>query len=79
MKSQILKEYLKLNYNNPISPPGKGRGELGITDGNNYYIDQGHMGYKVLDGYWSDAGTFGSLLRAGVMVKKYREKTNNYI
>jgi hypothetical protein len=31
IKSQILKEDQKLNYNNPISPPGKGRGELEIT------------------------------------------------
>jgi dTDP-glucose pyrophosphorylase len=74
MKSQILKEALKLNYNNPISPPGKGRGELEITDVNNYYIDQGRMGYKVLDGHWSDAGTFGSLLRAGMIVKNHMEK-----
>jgi glucose-1-phosphate thymidylyltransferase len=50
-----------------------GRGELEITDVNNYYIDQGRMGYKVLDGHWSDAGTFESLLRAGMMVKKHRE------
>jgi hypothetical protein len=28
------------------------------------------MEYSVLDGYWSDAGTSGSLLRAGVMVEK---------
>ena len=27
------------------------------------------MGYSVLDGGWSDAGTFGSLLRVGVMVE----------
>jgi hypothetical protein len=27
------------------------------------------MGFYVLDGYWSDAGTFGSLLRAGMMVE----------
>jgi len=51
-----------------------GRGELEITDVNNYYIDQGRMGYKVLDGYWSDAGTFGSLLRAGVMVEKIKQE-----
>jgi len=63
----------KLNYNNPISLPGNGRDELEITDVNNYYIEQGQMGYSVLDGYWSDAGTFGSLLRAGVMI---REKMN---
>jgi glucose-1-phosphate thymidylyltransferase len=49
-----------------------GRGELEITDVNNYYIRQGRMGYRVLDGYWSDAGTFESLLRAGVMVERYR-------
>jgi len=46
-----------------------GRGELEITDVNNYYIREGRMGYRVLDGYWSDAGTFESLLRAGVMVQ----------
>jgi glucose-1-phosphate thymidylyltransferase len=28
----------------------------------------------VLDGYWTDAGTFESLLRAGMIVKKHREK-----
>ena len=50
-----------------------GRGELEITDVNNYYIIEGQMGYRVLDGYWSDAGTFESLLRAGVMVQRYRE------
>jgi glucose-1-phosphate thymidylyltransferase len=38
-----------------------GRGELEITDVNNYYIEQGRMGYRVLDRYWSDAGTFERL------------------
>jgi glucose-1-phosphate thymidylyltransferase len=47
-----------------------GRGELEITDVNNYYIREGRMGYRVLEGYWSDAGTFESLLRAGVMVQR---------
>jgi len=51
-----------------------GRGELEITDVNNEYIRQGKMGYSVLDGYWSDAGTFESLLRAGMIVNKHREK-----
>jgi len=46
-----------------------GRGELEITDVNNEYIRQGTMGYSVLDGYWSDAGTFESLLRAGMIVE----------
>ena len=51
-----------------------GRGEVEITDVNNEYIRQGAMGYSVLDGYWSDAGTFESLLRAGVMVEKYGKR-----
>ena len=46
-----------------------GRGELEITDVNNEYIGRGDMQYSVLDGYWSDAGTFESLLRAGMMVR----------
>jgi len=49
-----------------------GRGELEITDVNNEYIRQGAMGYSVLHGYWSDAGTFESLLQAGVMVEGER-------
>lgn len=48
-----------------------GRGELEITDVNNYYVNKGFMGYRVLEGFWSDAGTFESLLRASVMVKRY--------
>ncbi|HEY7197181.1 MAG TPA: sugar phosphate nucleotidyltransferase [Gaiellaceae bacterium] len=33
-----------------------GRGELEITDVNNWYVDQGVMQYDVLDGFWGDAG-----------------------
>ena len=47
-----------------------GRGELEITDVNNEYIRQGAMKYSVVEGHWSDAGTFDSLLRAGLMVQK---------
>ncbi len=45
-----------------------GRGELEITDVNNAYIAQGSMTYEVLDGWWTDAGTFESLHRANVLV-----------
>jgi glucose-1-phosphate thymidylyltransferase len=45
-----------------------GRGELEITDVNNRYIEEGLMTYGVLDGWWTDAGTFESLLRANVLV-----------
>ena len=45
-----------------------GRGELEITDVNNFYIDEGKLTYEVLDGWWTDAGTFESLLRANTLV-----------
>ena len=44
------------------------RGELEITDVNNMYIDQGTMTHDVLEGWWTDAGTFESLLRASTLV-----------
>lgn len=44
------------------------RGELEITDVNNAYIDEGTMTFSFLDGWWTDAGTFESLLRAGNLV-----------
>lgn len=46
------------------------RGELEITDVNNFYIREGKMEWDVLDGWWSDAGTFESLLYATNMVAK---------
>jgi glucose-1-phosphate thymidylyltransferase len=33
-----------------------GRGELEITDVNNWYLEQGLMEYDILDGFWGDAG-----------------------
>jgi glucose-1-phosphate thymidylyltransferase len=47
-----------------------GRGELEITDVNNAYIRKSSMHYAVLPGYWSDAGTFDSLLRASMLVQQ---------
>ena len=45
-----------------------GRGELEITDVNNAYIERGEMTWDVLEGWWSDAGTFESLLQASNLV-----------
>jgi glucose-1-phosphate thymidylyltransferase len=45
-----------------------GRGELEITDVNNQYVEEGTLSYNVLDGWWTDAGTFESLLRANNLV-----------
>ncbi len=44
------------------------RGELEITDVNNWYIKQGVMTWDILEGWWTDAGTFESLLRANSLV-----------
>jgi glucose-1-phosphate thymidylyltransferase len=44
------------------------RGELEITDVNNAYIDRGQMTWNELEGWWTDAGTFESLLRASNLV-----------
>src|ERR671926_1055630 len=45
-----------------------GRGELEITDVNNAYIERGEMTWDELEGWWTDAGTFESLLRASNLV-----------
>jgi glucose-1-phosphate thymidylyltransferase len=47
-----------------------GRGKLEITDVNNFYIEEGTLTYEVLEGWWTDAGTFDSLLRASNLVAK---------
>lgn len=54
-----------------------GRGELEITDVNNYYINKGKMEYGVLKGFWSDAGTFESLLRASILVQQHTSIINS--
>jgi glucose-1-phosphate thymidylyltransferase len=50
------------------------RGELEITDVNNAYINEGTMSFGYLDGWWTDAGTFESLLRAANLVSETRQK-----
>ena len=70
------------NMIRPLKPSK--RGELEITDVNNAYLKRGHLEYDVIDGYWTDAGTFDSLYRAGSLVaakvlkptkKRSRKKT----
>ena len=50
------------------------RGELEITDVNNAYIREGTMTFSFLDGWWTDAGTFDSLLRAANLVAQSHAK-----
>jgi glucose-1-phosphate thymidylyltransferase len=51
------------------------RGELEITDVNNAYIREETMTFSFLDGWWTDAGTFDSLLRAANLVEKTRRRS----
>jgi glucose-1-phosphate thymidylyltransferase len=48
------------------------RGELEISDVNNCYIEADKMSYDILKGWWTDAGTFESLLRANNLVANSR-------
>jgi glucose-1-phosphate thymidylyltransferase len=54
------------NIIRPLKPSE--RGELEITDVNNAYISRDEMSWDELEGWWTDAGTFESLLRASNMV-----------
>lgn len=49
------------------------RGELEITDVNNYYISKSSLDYEIFDGFWSDAGTPDSLLKSSNFVKENNE------
>ncbi|HVN25682.1 MAG TPA: sugar phosphate nucleotidyltransferase [Syntrophorhabdales bacterium] len=46
------------------------RGELEITDVNNAYIKKKTMTWEMLEGWWTDAGTFESLMRAAILVSQ---------
>jgi glucose-1-phosphate thymidylyltransferase len=51
------------------------RNELEITDVNNAYIREGSMAFSFLDGWWTDAGTFDSLLRAANLVALSKQES----
>lgn len=46
------------------------RGELEITDVNRFYLQQGRLGFTILEGYWTDAGTLESLALANRLVNE---------
>jgi len=54
-----------------------GRGELEITDVNNLYVQEGALTFSVLDGWWTDAGTIDSLVKASELVA--RTGANNVV
>jgi len=47
------------------------RGELEITDLHNIYIGEGSLSYGTVKGFWSDAGTFDSLLKTTIWASKH--------
>ena len=53
-----------------------GRGEMEITDVNNAYIRRGQMSFEILKGWWTDAGTFDSLLKANLLVSRDTRKND---
>jgi len=52
------------------------RGELEITDVNNYYLKIGKVKANIVRGFWSDAGTFETLLRSSNFIKELNKKSN---
>jgi len=48
------------------------RGEYEITDVNNSYLNDGTLAHDVIDGWWTDAGTFESLWHASDLVREKR-------
>ena len=52
----------------PLKPSG--RGELEITDVNNSYLFAGKLEHEIIEGGWTDAGTFESLWRATKMMRE---------
>ncbi len=53
------------------------RGELEITDVNNRYIGWGNLRWGEITGWWTDAGTFDSLLAASALVAKTGANNDN--
>lgn len=52
------------DYIRKCQPDYAGRGELEITEVNNYYLKNSKLRWTELRGFWSDAGTFESLYLA---------------
>ena len=52
------------DYIEKCDPNYIGRGELEITQVNNFYVQEKKLRWQKLEGFWSDAGTFDSLFRS---------------
>ncbi|MDO8339049.1 MAG: sugar phosphate nucleotidyltransferase [Candidatus Burarchaeum sp.] len=49
------------------------RGEYEITDVNTHYVKSGKLGYHILKGEWTDAGTFESLHKAAAIARNSKK------
>jgi len=65
------------DYVRKCDPNFAGRGELEITEVNNYYIKAGKMSWAILNGYWWDAGTFQSIFEANEYWAEKKLKIKN--
>jgi len=61
------------DYIKKCDPDFAGRGELEITQVNNFYIKNNALSWSELDGYWLDAGTFDTLLLANLYWAKKKK------
>lgn len=52
------------------------RGELEITDVNNYYIKKGKANFNIIKGFWSDAGSFKTLFKSSKFIRSKNKKGN---
>lgn len=50
------------------------RGELEITDVNNFFIRSGKTKSVIIRGFWSDAGTFDTLLKSSNFIQSFEKK-----
>jgi glucose-1-phosphate thymidylyltransferase len=57
-------DYKVFDYVKKCDPNFRGRGELEITEVNNFYVKAGKMRWEEIKGYWRDAGTFRALFEA---------------
>jgi len=65
------------DYIRKCDPNSAGRGELEITEVNNFYVKKGDLRWAELEGYWLDAGTFDTLLMANIYwAKKINPQTD---
>jgi glucose-1-phosphate thymidylyltransferase len=58
-------------------PDFAGRGELEITEVNDYYAKEGKLSWAELDGYWRDAGKFETLFEVNKYWKEKWDKQKN--